>query len=358
MKKTVLVIGSGVIGLACARELVIKGFDVLIVEKQSMVGSDTSSRNSGVIHAGIYYTQNSLKAKLCVEGKKLLYEFCQKNDIKFKRCEKLIVSNGERQSKALVDLQKRAADNSVETIFITGAEAQHLEPELSAHGALLSKSTGIIDVQNYMDVLSREIANFDGLFALNTEIRKIKPDSNAVVVKGISCGDEFEENFDFVINSAGHGAYALAKKYMSNLPDIHPKFAKGDYFSLSGKPPFSRLIYPMPNEHGLGIHFTLDFDGGCKFGPDVDWVDDFSYLVDSNKEVLFRERIQEYWPTIVDRKLLPDYAGIRPKLKMNDFFIQYENNVVTLLGIESPGLTASLSIARNVSAKIIGEATH
>lgn len=143
---------------------------------------------------------------------------------------------------------------------------------------------------------------------------------------------------------------------MSNFPDIHAKFAKCDYFSLSGKPPFSRLIYLVLNGYAVCFHFTLDFDGGCNFGPDVEWVNDCTYFVDSNEEVLFRERIQEYWPAIVDRKLVPDYAGIRPKLKMNDFFIQYENNVVTLLGMESPGLTASLSLARNFAAKFINGA--
>ncbi|WP_421783649.1 NAD(P)/FAD-dependent oxidoreductase [Kiloniella litopenaei] len=355
-----VVIGAGVVGMACARALAISGRDVIVIEKESLPGSEISARNSGVIHAGIYYPQNSLKAELCVKGKELLYDYCRDHAVPHKNCGKLIVATTPEEEKTLEDIRQRAIKNGVDDLYyLTAEEVKSREPELFATKALFSPSTGIVDVHNLILAFQGDLENNGGMIAFNTPVNGGEISSEGIV---LHTGGESQMTLcaKTVINAAGLHAPALAGKLTHFPPECVPElfYAKGNYFSLSGKAPFSNLIYPVPEAAGLGVHVTLDMDGQIRFGPDVEWVDTLNYEVSADRSKPFYDAIRRYWPTLQDNTLTPDYSGIRPKLQAagtpaSDFVIQDKkthgiHGLTNLFGIESPGLTASMAIAEKV----------
>ncbi len=359
-----LVIGAGVVGLACARALAIAGREVIIVERASGIGTETSARNSEVIHAGIYYPSGSLKAELCVAGKHALYHYCEERAINHRRCGKLIVASTEAQLADLKALQQKAHANGVTDIeLISAAEAMAREPEVHGHAALWSPSTGIVDSHTFMLNLLGDIENHAGMLVLESPVESAKAVDHGIE---ITTGGESAMTLraNLVINAAGLWAQEIADSVdglgKTTIPERH--LARGVYFSLQGVAPFSRLVYPMPEKGGLGCHFTLDLDGKGRFGPDVEWVDEIDYSVDASRGETFYDSIRQYWPNIPDGALLPDYAGIRPKVappgQTGDFIIQGAGDhgvsgLVNLYGIESPGLTASLAIATRVKETVV-----
>jgi L-2-hydroxyglutarate oxidase LhgO len=360
-----LVIGAGVVGLAVARTLALVGREVVVAEAESGIGTQTSARNSEVIHAGIYYPPGSLKAMMCVRGRELLYTYAIEHGLPHRACGKLIVATSQNQLPALDTIAARALASGVTNVCrIDVAEARIIEPEVTCIAALHSPSTGIVDSHALMLSLQGELEASGGSIAFNTPIT------------GWSCTDQgFSVAFGgedpaaysvrTVINSAGHGAPRLLRR-LAGFPDEHAPqqyYAKGNYFSLLGKQPFCGLVYPIPEAAGLGIHATLDLAGRVKFGPDVEWVaDDQDLIVDPARSDSFYAAIRTYWPDLPDGALVPDYAGIRPKLHtqgepMPDFRIDGPadhgiSGLVNLLGIESPGLTSSLAIAEEVARKL------
>jgi L-2-hydroxyglutarate oxidase LhgO len=365
-----VVIGAGVVGLAIARELALAGREVIIIEAQNAIGSVTSARNSEVIHAGIYYTHGSLKARLCVEGRELLYRYCAERHIPHARCGKLIVATDAAQHAQLDDIATRAAANGVHDMRrIDQADAQSLEPQLQCSAALLSPSTGIVDSHALMQQLLADAENAGAMLALQSEVTAAHIEASGISLEVITTdGQESYLQAKYVINAAGLAATRIARRFEGLPAQTIPTqyFAKGNYFSLSGKSPFSRLIYPLPEAGGLGVHLTLDLGGQARFGPDVEWlqIDDdrqIDYRVDPARGERFYASIRRYWPQLTDGTLLPGYAGVRPKLTHDaqevDFMIQgaTEHGVpglVNLYGIESPGLTASLAIARYAVSKL------
>ena len=354
------VIGAGVIGLAVARELALNGHEVIILEAESSIGTGTSSRNSEVIHAGIYYEPDSLKARLCVEGKKNLYDYCKRRGIPFKQCGKLIVASNKKQIYNLEIIQQKAIENNVnDLMWLNQSEVYELEPELSAYAALFSPSTGIIDSHALMLSFQGDAENNGTVVAFNSPILtgEIKNNSISLNVGGSEPSKLLCQN---VINCAGLHAQSIAKELIGlsqkHVPEIH--YAKGNYFSLIGKNPFKHLIYPIPEKAGLGTHLTLDLEGQARFGPDVEWIENINYNVDSSRGKSFYNSIKNYWPGIKDHSLQPGYSGITPKLNgangpATDFVISGPKThgiqgLVNLFGIESPGLTASLAIAQEV----------
>jgi len=359
-----LVIGAGVVGLACAAAIAKSGKSVIVAERHARAGEETSSRNSGVIHSGIYYPTTSLKARLCVEGRERLYAYCQERDINYRRCGKLVVAQ-EDQVEALRALQRKAQANGVTDVeLLTDSEARQLEPAVRCTAALLSPSTGIIDVHEYMLALEADIEAGQGILAFNTEFVGAAAGGNGFVAT-LRAGDEDTEiGCRDLVNSAGLGAVVLLERI-----DGYPKacghrtyFAKGNYYSCQGIKPFRHLIYPMPNEASLGLHATLDLDGSTRFGPDVEWVDAIDYCVDAGRERSFYASIREYWPGMPDGALKPACSGVRPKRvgpgeAAADFLIEgpAEHGVaglVNLIGIESPGLTSSLAIGDEVASRL------
>ena len=351
MTKSVIVVGAGIVGLACARELSKKGHKVFIAEQESYIATQTSARNSGVIHAGIYYPSNSLKARLCIRGKQLLYEYCEEFNVPFSRTQKMIVGTTNEEKKILQNLKGKAEKNGVDLELISGKEAIDREPNLFAVSALLSPTTGIIDASELAVSLLHQAETHGANLALETKINTVTQNSK-ILVNGTSAREEFEAEFDCLINAAGHGAHNLTKSYWRDAPIPPAAFAKGNYFSIAGKAPFRTLIYPLPGTESLGIHYTIDINGRGQLGPNVEWVNQPSYEVDPNLETEFRTATRKYWPSVEDRELMPGYSGIRPRVEAKDFVIHSNKNIVTLLGIESPGLTSSLAIAELVSAKI------
>ena len=349
MSRSIIIIGAGVVGLACGKELSNKGYEVFIAEQESYIASQTSARNSGVIHAGIYYPSNSLKAKLCVRSKHLLYEYCEQFGVAYSRTQKLIVATTSDEIQILLKLRETAANNGVDLELISGQAAIDREPNLLAVSALLSPTTGIINASRLAESFLHQAELNGASLALETKITKIIQNSK-ILVNGTSGGEEFEAEFDFLINAAGHGAHKLTHSYWPDAPPLPKNFAKGNYFSIAGKAPFQTLIYPVPGSESLGIHYTIDTDGRGQLGPNVQWVSQPSYEVDTNLESEFRNAAKKYWPGVEDRELMPGYSGIRPRVEAKDFIIHSHNNIVTLLGIESPGLTSSLAIAELVSA--------
>jgi L-2-hydroxyglutarate oxidase LhgO len=350
-----VVIGAGVVGLAIARALALSGREVLVLEREGAFGSITSARNSEVIHAGIYYPRDSLKARLCVAGRHALYDYCAAHGIPHRRCGKLIVACAPDEVPQLSAIADRARANGVDDLReITGSEARTIEPALACHGALLSPSTGIVDSHSLMLTLLAEAENAGAILVMNTAVAALAAEDGRFLVR--TCGaDPMELAADELVNAAGLGAPPLARA-MRGLPErAVPQqwIAKGNYFSLSGRAPFSRLVYPAPVAGGLGIHLTLDLAGRGRFGPDVQWIEDEDYSVDPSRGALFYDAIRRYWPGLPDNSLAPDYAGIRPKLAPTgnpDFRIDGREvhglrGHVGLYGIESPGLTSSLAIA-------------
>jgi len=356
-----VVVGAGVVGLAIARELALQGRDVLVLEAEDAIGTGTSSRNSEVIHAGIYYRAGSLKAQLCVDGRQLLYAYCKDRGIAHRRCGKLLVATADAQLAKLEGIRSAARANGVADLaLLTRAQALAMEPALDCIAALYSPSTGIVDSHALMMALLGDLENAGGVLALNSQLAAMACSDQGLL---LAAADGTELLASTVVNAAGLDAPALAGK-CSGLAQRHvPRayFAKGNYFSLSGRSPFSRLIYPVPEEAGLGVHLTIDLGGQAKFGPDVQWVESPHDLrVDASRGDAFYGEIRKYWPGLPDGALAPAYAGIRPKTHgphepAGDFLIQGPTvhgvrGLVNLFGIESPGLTSSLAIARYVAA--------
>ncbi len=359
-----IVVGAGVVGLAIARNLALAGREVLLLEASHAIGTGTSSRNSEVIHAGIYYPTGSLMARSCVAGKKALYAYCAEKGIGHLACGKLIVADN------LVDLSKleviriRAVANGVDDLgVLDAAQARQLEPALKCAGALLSPSTGIIDSHAFMLALQGDFEAAGGIIALHSPVTAACKTQGGIEIRAGE-GEPLELRCNTLINAAGFYASDLAGKIIGMPREQIPKtyYAKGNYFAFQGRSPFSRLIYPVPAAGGLGIHLTLDLAGQARFGPDVEWVDGIDYAVDPRRGDAFYAAVRRYWPDLPDAALHPAYAGIRPKISgpgemAKDFMIQGPDvhgvpGLINLFGIESPGLTAALALAELVGAKI------
>ena len=356
-----IVVGAGVVGLAIARALTLQGREVLIIESESTIGSITSSRNSGVIHAGLYYRPGSLKARACVKGREMLYGYAAERDIPHKRCGKLVVATEPGQTAELHKLKENAELNGVTGInLITEAEAKQMEPELACTEALHVPVSGIIDVHELMHALLGDAENGGATLALNAPV--IRGDVTKAKDFQLEIGGAapMQIGCRLLINTAGLGAQNLSKNlYGLDKKTIPPLvLAKGNYFTLSGKSPFQMLVYPLPVPGSLGLHFSCDMGGQPRFGPDVEWVDHIDYRVDPLRVTQFEEAVHRYWPKLVPGSLSPGYAGIRPKLGANsphnsEFVIQTHKDhnipgLINLYGIESPGLTSCLALAQHV----------
>lgn len=344
-----VVVGAGIIGLAVAARLSSQGREVVIIEKNLAIGAETSSRNSEVIHAGIYYPRNSLKAQMCVRGRDLIYEFCEQWSIPYKNCGKIIVATSRDQISVLDRYARQAINNGVDDLlWLDRTAIYELEPEIEGIAGLLSPSTGILDSHDFMLKLQAITQNNGGVIAFGEKVMEIKSRPNRVLT------DNYELEAEWIINSAGLGAADLASAAVSTTT---PCFAKGHYFSYSGKP-FSRLVYPTAEAGGLGVHVTLDIAGNVRFGPDVCWVDALDYKFERDRKEQFIDAIKKYYPNLDEGKLAPSYVGIRPKVFIenkiySDFIISSEcdhglKGRIDLLGIESPGLTASLALSEYV----------
>lgn len=358
------VIGAGVVGLAVARALAQSGREVIVIEAVDAIGTETSSRNSEVIHAGIYYPPGSGKARLCVRGKHLLYDYCASHGIAHQRLGKLIVATDESQHGELAALKERAAANGVgDLTWLEPDQAREMEPELFCTAALFSPSTGIVDSHGLMLALQGELEDAGGMIAFGTPV-----EGGSIINDGIMLETAGEAAMQVrcrsVVNAGGLHAVPLAGK-LENFPqEVLPPFrmARGNYFSLNGKSPFRHLVYPMPKGGGLNIHITLDLAGRPRFGPDLEWVEELDYTVNLARLDEFYSSIRQYWPALPDDSLSPAYAGIRPKLHgpgepVPDFLIQGPEQhgvagLINLFGIESPGLTASLAIGEDVVARL------
>jgi L-2-hydroxyglutarate oxidase LhgO len=358
-----VVIGAGVVGLAVARALAIKGREVLVLEAAPAIGTGTSSRNSEVIHAGIYYEPGSLKARLCVQGRAMLYDYCRERHIAHRHCGKLIVATDSAQVAQLQGIADKAQRNGVfDMVLLTGAQARQIEPHLACEAALLSPSTGIVDSHGLMLTLQGDLENSGGVVALNSPVEHASIAQDAIELVASEGTSLLARS---VVNAAGLHAPALSSRFAGFAAQHVPQafFAKGNYFTLAGRAPFSHLIYPVPQAAGLGVHLTLDLGGQAKFGPDVQWVDSTDDLtVDPQRGEVFYAEVRKYWPALKDGALIPGYAGIRPKINGPhevgcDFMIQGPRDhgvpgLVNLFGIESPGLTSCLAIGDLVAGLI------
>ena len=356
-----VVVGAGVVGLAAARALALSGREVLVLEAAEGIGTETSSRNSEVIHAGIYYPKGSLMARSCVAGRQRLYAYCEERGIPHRRCGKLIVATNEAEAGQLASIRARAAANGVDDLReITAAEAREMEPAVACTAALHSPSTGIVDSHAFMLSLQGDAENAGAAFVFHAPVLsgRLLPDGGAEL--SVGGAEPMELRCTLLVNAAGLHAPALARR-LAGLPEalVPPAFyAKGNYFVLSGRSPFSRLIYPVPVPGGLGTHLTLDLGGQAKFGPDVEWVDHVNYDVDPARGEGFYAAIRRYWPDLPNGALQPGYCGIRPKTvgpgqPGQDFMVQGPRDhgqpgLINLFGIESPGLTASLALGEVV----------
>jgi L-2-hydroxyglutarate oxidase LhgO len=359
-----LVVGAGVVGLAVARALALAGREVMVLEGEGAIGTGTSSRNSEVIHAGIYYPAGSLKARLCVQGKAMLYAYCAERGVAHKRCGKLIVATTPSQLAALPAIVERARANGVDDLRqLTGEEARAMEPALQCLGAVYSPSTGIVDSHALMLALQGDLENAGGLVACRSPVRSLMVRDDGIEVVS---DDGLRLLAQTVVNAAGLAACDLAAATEGLDPRHVPRawYAKGSYFSRAGRSPFQCLIYPAPepDKHlaGLGVHLTVDLGGQAKFGPDVQWTDNpLDLQVDPARGDAFYAEVRRYWPALPDGALLPDYAGIRPKISgpnepAADFVVQGPAvhgipGLVNLFGIESPGLTSALAIGEVVA---------
>jgi L-2-hydroxyglutarate oxidase LhgO len=357
----VLVIGAGVIGLAVARTAARAGHDVTVAEMTGGIANGVSSRNSEVVHGGLYYPTKSLRAKHCVRGRRMLYEYCAAHGVAYRKCGKLIVATNETELAKVESIKKQGEINGVEGLeMIGGNAARALEGELFCIGALHSPESGIVDSHGFMRALWGELEERGGMIAFETPVERMsyKAGQWQVAFGGSEPGTIA---FDAVVNAAGLGAQDLARRIANYPAEKVPRLvlAKGNYFSFAGRPVFKRLVYPTPVDGGLGVHVTLDLAGRMRFGPDVEWISEETYSIDPRRADSFYERIRTYWPGLPDNSLVPDYCGIRPKLTgpgepAADFMIAGPDahgmpRLVNLFGIESPGLTASLSIAEDVT---------
>ena len=360
-----VVIGAGVVGLAVGRALALAGREVMVLEREGAIGSGTSSRNSEVVHAGIYYATGSIKAQLCVEGRDRLYAYCGERGIAHRRCGKLIVAHTPSQVAALPALMDKARANGVHDVRrLSRDEARALEAQLDCEAAVLSPSTGIVDSHGLMLSLQGDLEHAGGMVACHTEVQAIQAHADGL---DVATRDGTVLRARSVVNAAGLHACDLAGR-TQGLDPVHvprPWYAKGSYFTLSGRSPFQHLIYPAPepDRHlaGLGVHLTIDLGGQAKFGPDVQWTDDPDDLVvDPARGASFYAEVRRYWPGLPDGALQPGYAGMRPKISgpdepAADFRIDGPGRhgvagLVNLFGIESPGLTSCLAIGGRVAS--------
>lgn len=355
-----VVIGAGVVGLAIARRLAQAGREVIVLEAAEGIGTVTSSRNSEVIHAGIYYKAGSLMARMCVSGKWALYEYCREHGIPYRNCGKLIVATTARETEKLQSIRAHAEANGVFDLqSLSGEQARQLEPALSCDAALLSPSTGIIDSHAFMLALRGDAEESGAAFAFHTPLLRARASAGGIE---LDAGGEAPTTLAcrLLINAAGLAAPAIARSIDGMPIELIPPayLAKGNYFSCGARAPFSRLIYPVPEPGGLGVHLTLDMAGQARFGPDVEWIDTIDYAVDPARAERFYPAIRRYWPTLPDGALMPSYSGIRPKIvppavAVQDFLVQGPRDhgvagLINLFGIESPGLTSSLALADHV----------
>ncbi len=370
MEVDAIIVGAGVIGLAVARALAQAGHEVIVLERNRMIGAETSARNSEVIHAGIYYPRSSLKAELCVRGRSQLLDYCADHNVPFNLCGKIIVALTENQEQGLEVFAKRGTENGVENLApLTQNQLAELEPELEGRAGLWSPSTGILDTHTYLQALLGDLEDGGGRVAFNAKFHQaqIEPDGFTIHVE--TDGENYPLKTRMLINAAGLWArdIALSIDGLSSalVPEIH--FAKGSYFSYSGRVPFKRLVYPVPDPGGLGVHLTLDLAGQARFGPDVEWLtnsnpNEIDYQVNPKHQDQFYQYIKTYWPGIDLNKLAPGFSGVRPKVvgsgeKPGDFSIRGPSvhgveGLVNLFGIESPGLTSSLAIGDQVRKEL------
>ena len=359
-----VVIGAGVVGLAVARSLAIAGRDVIVLEAEKKIGTGISSRNSEVIHAGIYYPEGSLKASFCLSGRKRMYDFCSSHGVNAIKVGKLIVASCEDEVKQLLIVKDHAAKLNVKLEWLDAEQAHKVEPELNCAAALLSPETGIVDSHAFMLALQGEAETYGAMIVCNSPVKsgRVEEDGIRLNIGGVGA---MTLRCSTLVNCAGLGAQNVSRAIegvtLQSVPPLY--YAKGSYFYLDGKPPFSTLIYPLPDSASLGIHYTLDLDGQARFGPDIEWVDKLSYTVNPKRAGCFYDSIRQYWPNLPDGALRPGYAGIRPKINVSgeiahDFVIHgpQETGVSgysALYGIESPGLTSSLVIADTVVEKLL-----
>lgn len=360
------VVGAGAVGLACGRALAKRGLSVLVLEREAHIGQGVSSRNSEVIHGGLYYPTGSLKARFCVEGRRALYAFLESRKVDFRKCGKLVVATDEAEVARIEAIFVQATDNGVEGLaHLTGPEARALEPGLQAHAAILSPESGVFDSHGYMLALEGEIEDAGGSVVVSTPFERAQPLPGGGFT--IKAGGEGGATLTtrLLVSAPGLGAQAAAARIGGYPADRIPggHFGKGVYFRLTGKAPFERLIYPPPIPGALGTHYRKDLGGQAVFGPDLCYVETEDYSVDAAKVAEFEGYIRRFWPGLPDGALTPDYAGIRPKLHgpgepQPDFQLHGRevhglDGVVGLFGIESPGLTASLAIGEAVSEMLI-----
>jgi len=357
----VMVVGAGAVGLACGYAFARAGKSVVVIEKQSLIGAGVSSRNSEVIHAGLHYATGSLKARLCVEGRRALYGFLERHAVAYDKCGKLIVATEEREISALKGLAHQAEINGVEGVrWLSGDEARALEPQLNAVAALESTESGVMDAHGYMLALQGEIEARGGAVVLQAPFVSAEPSNEGYNVQ-VGGAAPMQVSVGVLIIAAGLGAQDCARGVANfpaqRIPALH--YGKGNYFALQGaKAPFHRLIYPPPIPGALGTHYRRDLGGVARFGPDLEWVDREDYTVDPARAASFYATVRRFWPSLPDGALQPDYAGIRPKLHgpgepQGDFIIDDSvENLICLFGIESPGLTSSLAIGDEVRRRL------
>jgi len=360
-----VVVGAGAVGLACGYAFARRGLSVLVIEREDGVGEGVSSRNSEVIHAGLYYPTGSLKARLCVEGRRRLYAFLEAHGVAFERCGKLVVATEADQAPRLDAIARQAAINGVERLErMTGAQARALEPELNAVEALLSPDSGIFDSHGYMLALQGEIEAAGGVVVLETPFERAEPLPGGGVRLHAGGAEPTSVTAARLVIAAGLGAQKAAARVegfaAAHIPELH--FGKGSYFLLRGKPPFQRLVYPPPIPGALGVHYKRDLGGQAHFGPDLEYVEAETYDVSTERAQGFYAYVRRFWPGLPDGALVPDYAGIRPKLHgpgepQPDFVLSGPEThglagVMALFGIESPGLTASLAIGEEVADRL------
>lgn len=359
-----VVVGAGVVGLAVARRLALSGYETIVLEAADAIGTGTSSRNSEVVHAGIYYATGSLKARLCVEGRGALHAYCRDHGVAHQVPGKLIVATSDAQVPRLESIRRHAAANGVDLDLIDGAAARRLEPELAGVAALVSPLTGIVDSHGLMLALQGDAEAAGAMLALLSPLERARPEDDGFVLE-VGGAEPARIGCRVLVNAAGHGAWNVARGIDGYPLDMIPKqyLAKGSYFAFARKcSPFSRLIYPVPEDGGLGVHLTLDLAGQARFGPDVEWIDRVDVAVDPRRADSFYGAIRAYWPGLPDGALVPAYAGVRPKLSgpgepAADFAVHGPAvhglpGLVHLFGIESPGLTACLALADHVAALV------
>jgi L-2-hydroxyglutarate oxidase LhgO len=352
-----VVVGAGVVGIAVARALALAGREVIVLDAAEGIGTETSSRNSEVIHAGIYYPKDSLMARFCVQGRRRLYAFCAERGVPFNNCGKLIVATDADEAERLAGIRARAEANGVEGMrLLTAEEARAMEPALQCVAALHSTTTGVIDSHAYMLALQGEAEHAGAVFVFHSPVTAGRVIDGGVALE-VGGAEPMQLSCNLLVNSAGLHAPALALKIVGMPTQLIPGawYAKGNYFTLTGRSPFARLIYPVPVPGGLGVHLTLDLGGQARFGPDVEWIDDIDYTVNPHRADGFYAAVRRYWPALKDGALQPGYSGIRPKIvprgaPAQDFVVQGPQvhgvaGLVHLFGIESPGLTAAVALA-------------